>query len=308
MRFATAVLLLTAGFVSVARAATPAIGWVVDINGPPSAYAINGVPGVGAAHALDNGDRVSILKSTDNGRALTITLYVAGKSVVVDAAHSPYCVGLAGGRCGSSTAAGSGGFSAVVRSILSSVSSVLRTAQDHYYSAETESNISMGPGKPALAILENVEQLTPVTNGQLSIPWLGGAAPFKATLENAQGAQITTAAQIKTDPVTGASEARFVNLHVDPGSYRVRVADASGTATEPLTFRVISSSQLPKLTPQVLQALDDPQIPVHVRALWRASLLKSQGDQRRLAAYQELVPLPDDTQQVPQLRYLLTEG
>jgi hypothetical protein len=307
MRFATAVLLLAAGF-GVARAATPVIGWVVDINGPPSAYAINGVPGVGAAHALENGDRVSILKAADKGRQLTITLYVAGKSVVVDAAHSPYCVGSAEGRCGSRAAADGGGIPAVVRSILNSVSSVLRTAQDHYYSAETESNISMGARKPALAILENVEQLTPVTNGALSVPWLNGTAPFKATLENAQGAQIATAVQVKTDPVTGASEARFVNLHVNPGSYRVQVADATGAATAPLTFRVISSTSLPKLTPQVLQALDDPQIPAHVRAVWRASLLKSQGNQWRLAAYQELAPLPDDTEQVPQLRYLLTEG
>ncbi len=308
MRFATAVLLLAAGFVSAARAATPSIGWVVDINGPPSAYAVNGVPGVGAAHALENGDRVSILRATDKGRKLTITLYIAGKNVVVDAARSPYCVGATDGRCGSRSAADSGGFPAVVRSILNSVSSVLRTAQEHYYSAETESNISMGAGKPALAILENVEQLTPVTDGTLSIPWLNGSAPFKATLENAQGAAIAAAAQVKTDPVTGASEARFVNLRLEPGSYRVRVADATGAATAPLTFRVIPISQLPKLTPQEMQALGDPLIPVHMRALWRATLLKGQGDQWRLAAYQELAPLPDDTQQVPQLRYLLTEG
>ena len=136
----------------------------------------------------------------------------------------------------------------------------------------------------------------------LALPWNGGTPPFVAALYAAN----------QTDPVAqktvSDSNVEFDSLNLKPGTYRFTVKDANGKTTT-ANFQVVDQTQIPALSKEAADALNDPVFTQQMRSMVVAGYIKLQGRQWYLAAYQQIKDVPStDTSPAGKLRESLTQG
>ncbi len=293
----------------VADTAQPAVSYVSSYNGPASAYRISRSGksiDVAPLVLLESGDRVSVVVSSDKvGTKMKITLSINGTLHTVDG-NRPYCVGAGDGICGPRAQATAGpvaAFATVLKNIFSSVAPLFATAQEDYYSSKVDQMTSRGaaaaPSMPLLATTPRAG--APLSGGALTIPWLGGKAPFHVRLF--VGGTDKLVAE-KQDVAT--NEAQF-NSGLTPGPYQVEVEDSSG-AKATGNFDIIPDSGVPQLSEDERDNLSH--LPASLRVPLTAGLLAKKGRHHEwnLAAYQQLATAPDTYPNVQPLRYLLVEA
>jgi hypothetical protein len=292
----------------VADTAQPGISYVSSYNGPASAYHITRSGksiDVAPLAILQSGDRVSVVSASDKlGTKMTITLAIDGMLHAVDASR-PYCVGESDGICGSHAVQGAGPSAAatVLKNIFASVAPLFATAQEDYYSSKVDQMTSRGPPPaPSMPLLHTTPRAgASLNSGALTIPWLGGKAPFHVRLY--LGAADKPVAE-KQDVAT--NEARF-DSGLTPGTYRVEIEDGSG-AKATGTFDIVADSAIPQLSDDEREGLKH--LPASLSVPLSAGMLAKKGAHHEwnLAAYQQLATVPATYPNVQPLRYLLIEA
>jgi hypothetical protein len=293
----------------VADTAQPSMSYVSSYNGPASAYQISRSGksiDVAPFVVLESGDRVSVVTPSDKlGTKLSITLSINGTMHTVDGSR-PYCVGASDGICGSYSAQGAGPVSAiapVLQNMFASVASLFATAQEDYYSSKVDQMTSRGPPPaPSMPLLHTTPRAgASMSSGALSIPWLGGKAPFHVRLYFGAADQPVAEQQNIT-----TNEARFAS-GLAPGTYRVEIEDSSG-AKATGTFDIVADSMIPQLSDDEQQELKH--LPASLSVPLSAGMLAKKGTHHEwnLAAYQQLATAPDTYPNVQPLRYLLIEA
>ena len=293
----------------VADTTQPAISFVSSYNGPASAYRISRSSKpleISPLLLLESGDRVSVVVPSDKvGTKMTITLSIGGKLLTVDGDRA-YCVGATDGTCGPSAQQTTGpvaSFTAALQKIFASVAPLFANAQEDYYSSSIYHMTSRaGPVAPSMPLLATTPRAgTALSGGALTIPWLGGKAPFHVRLFSGGANQpVAEKANIQTN------EALF-DSGLTPGTYRVEVEDSSG-AKATGNFDIVSESAVPQLSEDERDNLNH--LPASLRVPLTAGLLAKKGRHHEwnLAAYQQLATAPDTYPNVQPLRYLLIEA
>jgi hypothetical protein len=293
----------------VADTAQLGISYVSNYNGPASAYRISrsGKPiEVAPLVLLQSGDRVSVVAPSDKlGTKMTITLAIDGTMRTVDASR-PYCVGASEGICGSQTVQSTGPADAaatVLKNMFASIAPLFATAQEDYYSSKVDQMTSRGPPPaPSMPLLHtNPRAGASLNSGALTIPWLGGKAPFHVRLFIGSADQAVAEKQNIT-----TNEARF-DSGLTPGTYRVEIEDSSG-AKATGTFDIVADSAIPQLSEDERDELKH--LPASLSVPLSAGMLAKKGSHHEwnLAAYQQLATVPDTYPNVQPLRYLLVEA
>ncbi len=292
-----------------ADTAQPGISYVSSYNGPASAYRISRSGqsvNIAPLALLQSGDRVSVVVPSDKvGTKMTIMLSIEGSLHTVNG-DRPYCVGASDGICGSHPVQGAGPVgtvSTVLKNILASVAPLFAAAQEDYYSSKVDQMTSRGPPPaPSMPLLHTTPRAgASLQSGALTIPWLGGRAPFHVRLFLG-GADKPVAEKLNI-PI---NEARF-DSGLMPGTYQVEVEDSSG-AKATGNFDIVSDSAIPQLSEDERDQLKH--LPGSLSVPLSAGMLAKKGPHHEwnLAAYQQLATVPDSYPNVQPLRYLLIEA
>lgn len=321
-RSLTAVAMLLALSPAVVRAAPALLGvGVQSYDGPAGAFQVlrNGQPvALTPFMPLEVGDQIAVLGAGQQSVSLVIRLRYGDGSTSdasVDAHSSPYCVGAPDGKCSvpaslwASAASGSSDKSVAAWSrVGASIGSLLREANDDYFSARNESLVARGTSSPpSIPMLgASPRPATPIVDGALAFPWFGGVAPFKARLYAG-----TSPRPIAERSGLTANVVRFESLTLTHGTYRLEIVDAQNREAA-ATFDVIAKNEVPAPAPELAAALNDPalkqMLTPQALATCEAAALAKQGPQWYLAAYEALLTVPDTFSEARQLRYRLSEG
>lgn len=306
MRVPSLVCLLC--FSLLAAGTTPAdqaqISYVYGYTGLASAYRITHAgktQTIAPFLPLQNGDRVTIVRSSNSGVRSVVTLSIDGVLYSVDAAHSPFCVGAASGKCtaGAHPSAPSNPALTILKHVLASIAPIFGEAQDDYYSSHVDQMVSRGvPSPPSIPMLPRSPlAVTPATSTSLSLQWLNGTPPFTVTLYSGD-----TAVARKTGVVQNS--VTLDDLRLTAGTYHVVIEDSQHLKGDGRFKAVAEDLPNPPLPIDKIA----PYLPPAQLATVRAGLLAHRGMQYYLMAYQALAPLPDDAPQAGQLRNWLAEG
>ena len=294
-------------------AAESIVGYVVDYQGAAKAFEIRrGSQAVSVAptQALDAGDKVTIVQPADEkGKPNTITLNVAGESVIVDAQNSPFCVGSQGGKCGAPPQAVTPAITAMLAGLQNLLSTIvapaLRQAKYQYDVAKSQPLRSRGPGTPpSMPILLATPAYEPANLAMLVIPISGGNPPLQVALFSGSG----------TEPIAqqrnlNETETRLAIANLPAGTYRLQVNDASNASASE-NFVAVATTEVPPPPESSLSvAMNASQAFIRDLAVTGyATFLQSKGPQWYLTAYQELQKTSPDFAPAHDLLFRLREG
>jgi hypothetical protein len=295
---------------TLAASSDTILGYVVDYQGKSSAFAIQrGTQTISVAptQILDADDKVVVSKPTgDGGKPNTITIDVGGRSHVIDAQSSPFCVGSQDGKCGGAPEAVAPETLAALAGLKNLLSGVvapaLREAKVDYDSSLTAPLRARGPGMPpSLPILLGAAAYVPANLAMLVIPISGGNPPLQVALFTADGTQPISQQHDLTD-----TDAHLAVASLPVGKYRIQVRDASN-ASASRGFEAVAGTAVPAADPSLQVAMDAQQAFVRDVALTGyATFLQTKG--WYLTAYQTLQKTSADFPPAHDLLFRLREG
>jgi len=301
--FASALALASGLVVPLAAAAdsTANYRYIESYTGPSTAYEIDRgaqklPPRLGMT--LNVGDCVILHESTNaqpSDNANRMTLMIDGTEARVDAASPKYCV--------AQSTAGENAAVAAIGRMFASVGELFQRSQNDYYTEHTTTAQTRGGVQEPVLIylLQPAHPRVAAGQPKLWVAWIDGQPPYDVAIYK-KGDTSALAGKVGLDERKTA-----IDITLTPGTYELRVGDASGRHTA-ADFEAIPPADLPQPPPTEMAALQDPSQPMDLRAALYAGWLVQQSPSWRFQAYQGVAGYPPGSDLSRALSFELAGG
>ena len=197
-------------------------------------------------------DRLEFVSGQNEIKKVIITTYSGGKNLVLDT-NTPVIEKIA---CGSKTISSSmaGIWSAISGGDRASYSSPATTKGSS--AAATRSASTRGGPELALPIFSADRSDIIAGKRSLVVPWVGGNAPYKVVLKQAQTGKVLAEVRVES-----GQQIRLPEIDLQPGQYSITVFNTSNggqPGLEEQNLYVVNASELPAIPAKLKNANIDP--------------------------------------------------
>jgi len=210
------------------------LAYVAHYSAPASYFRVvhrNKAEAFGPYQPLSVGDRVFVVRGSYGQRAASkpAVIYVSVDNTIypVDAARSPLCIGTDGAGCRTVARAAQarGPIVTGLLNLYAMIASKFRVAQE-YVTRGRSTTMSMRGSADTPPVIPILSSIAPqqISGRGFAIGWLGGSSPFTVTISH-------NAKAIRAQR-TSLRSARWLDLTLPPGSYRVGIRDAAGRSAQ----------------------------------------------------------------------------